>query len=82
MPILKRQFITDESGNRIGVILPMEEYNLVKSVLEQTPHTDDTDADKLADMALAAEDPLFLADLQETMADFAQADGDWWESNQ
>lgn len=31
---LKRQLITDATGKAIGVILPLEEYTLVKAILE------------------------------------------------
>ncbi len=33
---LRKQFITDENGNKIGVILPMTEYLLVESLLQQS----------------------------------------------
>jgi hypothetical protein len=33
--VLKRQFITDASGNPVGVILPLEEYALVEETLKQ-----------------------------------------------
>ena len=38
------------------------------------------DADKLAKMKPAAQDPLLLADLREAMSAFAEADAEWWES--
>ena len=70
MTILKRQFITDTEGNPIGVILPLEEYSLIEKLLKQlTPST--LEADKLKQMEEAAEDPLFLADLRETIDVFA-----------
>jgi hypothetical protein len=70
MSILKRQFITDVSGQPIGVILPLEEYALVEEILEQ--HTQLLgEADKLHQMEQAAHDPLFMADLQEVMSAFA-----------
>ena len=36
MPALKRQFINDERGNCCAVILPFEEYVIVKDLLNQT----------------------------------------------
>ena len=36
-------------------------------------------AQNLAQMEKAANDPLFLADLQETMEDFTIVDSEWWE---
>jgi hypothetical protein len=33
--VLKRQFITDAAGNPVAVILPMEEFDLVKEILDQ-----------------------------------------------
>ena len=75
---LKRQFITDAQGNPVGVILPIEEWALIKDLLDHVASTVD-DADKLALMEKAAQDPLYLQDLRETMAAFAQVDADWWE---
>lgn len=71
--ILKRQFITDSIGNPIGIILPLEEYDLIKDILEQlAPRLIVTD--KFDQMEQAAHDLLFMADLQETMAAFDEAD--------
>lgn len=39
-----------------------------------------SDVAKLQLMECAASDPLFLADLQETMQEFVHADAEWWES--
>ena len=33
--VLKRHLITDAAGNPVGVILPLEEFALVKEILEQ-----------------------------------------------
>jgi hypothetical protein len=75
--VLKRQFITDAAGNPIGVILPLEEHTLVADTLEQrlTALLDD----KLRQMEQATHDPLFMADLAETMAAFEYTDAEWWE---
>jgi hypothetical protein len=51
---------------------------LVKEMLEQRFQTPN-EADKLAQMAQAANDPLFMADLQETMSAFTEVDAEWWE---
>ncbi len=78
MTVLKRQFITDAEGNAVGVILPVEEYRVVKEILEagdQPPNN----AEKIALMERAAHDVLFLNDLHETMGAFAEADDEWWE---
>jgi hypothetical protein len=77
--ILKRQFITDTEGNPIGVILPLKEFALVKDILEQQTQPLG-EADKLEQMEQAAQDALFMADLHETMAAFAEVDAEWWES--
>jgi hypothetical protein len=75
---LKRQYITDATGKPIGVILPLEEFSLVEKLLEQHfPPLDQSD--KLAQMEQALNDPLFLADLRETMSAFADVDAEWWE---
>ena len=79
--VLKRQFITDAAGNPIGVILPLEEFALVERILEQRLPTPG-EASKLAQMEQAASDPLFMADLRETMSAFADADAEWWEPAQ
>ncbi|MBN1579972.1 MAG: hypothetical protein JXA89_04665 [Anaerolineae bacterium] len=78
---LKRQFITDKEGHPIAVILPMEEFALVKDILDRRSPTTD-EADKLAQIEQAAQDPLFMADLRETMSAFAEADAEWWEPTQ
>ena len=76
--ILRRQFITDSDGNPIGVILPLDEFALIEQTLEQRLF--DLDAtNKLAFIEQAANDPLFLADLQETIDAFGEADAEWWE---
>ena len=76
--VLKRQFITDAAGNPVGVILPLEEFELVEEVIEQRLPTPG-EAIKLAKMEQAANDPLFMADLRETMSAFAESDAEWWE---
>jgi hypothetical protein len=76
--MLKRQFITDADGNPVGVILPVEEFKLIEQVLEQRL-SETSVAEKIALIDQAAQDPLFLADLRETMDDFAAADAEWWE---
>ena len=77
MSVLKRQLITDTAGNPIGVILPMEEYTLVADTLEQrlTAQLED----KLRQIEQAPHDPLFMADLEETMVAFEHVDAEWWE---
>ena len=79
--VVKRQIIRDAEDNPIAVILPMEEFALVKDLLDQRSRTTD-DADKLAKIKQAVNDPLFLADLRETMSAFADADAEWWEPTQ
>ena len=76
--VLKRQFITDASGNPVGVILPLEEFALVEETLKQRLPVPDTE-DKLAQIEQAASDTLFMNDLRETMTAFAGADAQWWE---
>ena len=39
--VLKRQFITDAAGNPVAVILPIEEFDLVKEILDQRFPTPD-----------------------------------------
>jgi hypothetical protein len=80
--VLKRQFIRDATGNPIGVILPLEEFALVEEILEQQSQALSETDDKLDRMEQAAQDPLFIADLQETMSAFAEVDTEWWERPQ
>lgn len=35
LTLLSKQFVTDENGKQIGVILPMADYLLVESLLRQ-----------------------------------------------
>jgi hypothetical protein len=42
-------------------------------------HLLDTNGVALQQMAYAPTDPLFMADLQETMTVFAAVDAEWWE---
>jgi hypothetical protein len=79
--MLKRQFITDAAGNPVGVILPLEEFLLMEEALKQRPPLSNI-ADKLAQFELAANDPLFMSDLRETMSAFAKSDAQWWEPPQ
>jgi hypothetical protein len=77
VPVLKRQYITDASGNPIGVILPLEEFTLVADTLEQRLATQLDE--KLRQLEQAPHDPLFMADLDETMAAYESVDAEWWE---
>lgn len=74
--MLVRQYIKDATGQPVAVILPIEEYALVRPILEGS---EQELRDKLRAMELAAQDPLFLADLRETMSAFAFTDAEWWE---
>ena len=76
--VLKRQIIKDAEGKPIGVILPMEEYRMIERSLPQEGVAD-IQAGKLNRMKHAANDPLFMADLNETMNSFSTADSEWWE---
>ncbi len=75
--VLKRQCITDATGNPIGVILPLEEFELVAETLVQRLTSQQTEV-KLQRMEVAAQDPLFLADLAEMMADCSHVDAEGW----
>jgi hypothetical protein len=73
---LPRQFINDTQGRPIAVILPIEEYVHIEHLLEEH---DQQEARQLREIEAAANDPLFLSDLEETMAAFETTDADWWE---
>lgn len=74
---LRQQFITDTQGNAVAVILPIEEYQRIAPLLQRHGNSE---KEKLALLKQAAHDPLFLADLQESMNDFKQVNAEWWES--
>ncbi len=75
---LKRQFITDAAGEPIGVILPIEEYQLVEGMLSERANRSDEDA-RLALVRGAMSDPAFVADLEDTMHAFRFVDAEWPE---
>jgi len=75
---LKRQIITDNDGNPVGIILPLDEYDRIKKLLN-SQNREDEEEDKLQLIKNAANDPLFLADLEETMSVYQQVDTEWWE---
>lgn len=72
-----RQFINNVQGKPIAVILPINEYDLVKNLLEKE---NDEEAQMRREMAFAANDTLLLADIEETMKAFKDADAEWWET--
>ncbi len=87
--ILKCQFIANARGNPIGVILPLEEFSLIENILEQrlplsheANRLNQTCTERNRSMEQAANDPLFMADLHNTMSAFAEADAEWWEPAQ
>ena len=75
---LGHQFITDAVGDPVGVILPLEEFALVEETLNQRLPVSGM-ADKLIQMEQAANDALFMNNLQETMSSFDGADAQFWE---
>ena len=76
--VLQRQFIRDARGNPIGVILPLDEYVRVASLLGDREMMDE-EAIKLQQIEYAVTDPLYLDDLRETMVAYETADAHWWE---
>lgn len=79
---IQRQFITDNEGELVGVILPIAEYRLIENFLQATPFSTSSTESKLQLLKQAATDPLFLADLEETMSAFADIDEEWWETSE
>jgi hypothetical protein len=73
---LQKQFITDTEGKTIGVIMPIEELWLMEQAVQEQRRQD---ALRLEQMRQAANDPLFLQDLEETMTAFSAIDAEWWE---
>lgn len=76
--VLQRQFIRDAGGNPIGVILPLDEYARVASLLGDREMMDE-ETIKLQQIEYAVGDPLYLADLRDTMAVYETTDAHWWE---
>ena len=75
---LQRQYITDHEGNTVGVILPIEELKELEQFQQERRQEE---SQRIQQMKEAASDPLFMADLQETMEDFAKTDSEWWEQD-
>jgi hypothetical protein len=82
MSILQRQFISDNQGIPIGVILPLEEYRLIEPILKRHTEAKSHEMDKIKLIKQALNDDEFMADLHEVMSDFAIVDSEWWESNE
>lgn len=84
MASIQRQIIRDTAGTPIGVLLPMEDYAAVKDILEAEtkPNELKTNEEKVEMMKRAAKDPLFLADLEDTMHAFRHVDAEWWERSE
>ena len=78
---IKRQFITDSEGKPVAVILPIQEFALIEDVLDKQIRNR-TEDESIALMREAIHDPLFLADLNETMSAFQAADIEDWEPKQ
>lgn len=57
--ILKRQLITDATGKAVGVILPLEEYAMVASILENNFSA------QIADMPTVDSEKIGLTSIQE-----------------
>ena len=71
--MIEKTFIHDAAGHAVAVILPIEQYNLVKYLLEE-----DEEA-QLQEMEEAVHNSRFMSDLHETMSAFAAVDTEWWE---
>ena len=78
---IKRQVITDSEGKPVAVILPIQEFALIEDVLDKQIRNR-TEDESIALMREAIHDPLFLADLNETMSAFQAADIEDWEPKQ
>ena len=76
--VIKREIIPDSEDNPIEVILPMNEYLMIEQNLPKIgPHSDVNE--KLKRLHRAIDDPLFMTDLEESMASFTSVDDEWWE---
>lgn len=73
---LQRQYITDADGHKIGVILPIQEWEKVREALDMPAKETHS---QVREITQAANDPLFMEDLRETMEAFETTDSEWWE---
>ena len=85
------QYITDCSGTRKAVLLDFDVWQKIIQILPDLLWTETDEAIspsmsdeselqcKIAQIREAPNDPLFMADLQETMSDFSHVDSEWWE---
>ncbi|MFP4441393.1 MAG: hypothetical protein ACLFVO_29540 [Chloroflexaceae bacterium] len=78
---LRRRHISDAHVRRL-VIHALEAWLRAESssFSDDTPRLDEQHA--LTQMEQAARDPQFLADLYQTMNDFATVDAEWWEPDE
>jgi hypothetical protein len=78
---LERQFITDAEGNRVGVILPMEQFRFVEQILEQrfpdSGKTEQMDENTLSPFDL--HEPMFAYAGDDLIA-AAQSSLDFWDN--
>lgn len=78
MTTLQRQWITDTTGPLMGIILPVEEYELVANLLQpRAPQVERDLEEQLKLLEQAPEDKRFMNDLRETMSAFAYIDAQW-----
>ena len=82
--MIPTQFITNAQGQPVAVILPVALYERIKPLLDadfaiirEDDTKQQTDEAKLQLMEQAVIDPLFLADLEETMQHFVHVDAEW-----
>ena len=64
-----------------GYCRPASDPMLRSDKNRERPATPAPDSERLDRMRQAVHDPLFLADLKDTMGAFAPVDSEWWESD-
>jgi len=91
------QYITDDAGTRKAVLLDLDIWQKIVQILPdflwsdveiQKANSVDVSQEKselqrkIAEIKNAPNDPLFMADLEETMTNFTYVDAEWWERDE
>lgn len=71
--MIVKQIYNTENKSNLTITLP-ENFRKKRRVLVVLDDSVDTKSEKLKLMALASKDPLYIADIEETVADFKNID--------
>ena len=76
------QDIVEEIDRLIAEMAALRNQVFALGSIPAQPDRAAVETDKIEQMEQAANDPLFMADLRETMSAFAAIDAEWWEQTQ